>query len=686
MKGNPLRKFSSNLPVTAAAAVALGLVATKVSAGTYTWYPDDKAIGNWNFSDANWDDGTTAGVRWQDGNDAAFSMSCQRTITVTTPIKAANITMSGSNAIYFSGTGPLSWTGWAQHASQRNTYFQGPLADDGNGLHFDVNGPMYLQAANLHTGGTFIKNSKWTMRPLFIDGPGDGTDLALGPVPASVCTNLVVEDGVYVFLSVNTPSLDLSMHPNRTILIRATKHLKVSPRGILRIRGSIVAENRPGQPYPLDSMVYATTAQTTGCTVLYGTNYFGKLQVDGKMEIADGKTTLITGSAGTGSSAALLVYGNGSGYLDTHGHLTISGGELVNNQTSYRFQTSNYGHLDVAGGTVTIYSGEILNGMGSPGKTTVRDGGLLTCDKFRLSQTTTGDGGELVLGTNGTIRIRQIGLDFSEARKGKVHFDGGAIQSMGGSGTPVTQDPGNANWSGCDFVVEAGGAVLDTTYYNNSVSFGRPLLSGVAAGETDGGLKCILKNGASVILTCGGHTYTGPTRLEGGNGTLQSRVANALPATTTLQLGTGTNVGFHDTFDSSGSELAQTVSRVEGVGSVVNNSLLTVTDGVAPVFDGTYGTLSFENPCSLSGNYTIVSDGNGCGRLKFEHSGQDISGLTLAVDASTLNRDAPSGTYQILEAPYGYTGRFTVPEPWGVRYTATAAYLQYHSPTIVIVR
>lgn len=685
MKGNPHPQSTRRLFAAAAAAMLVAAV-PMAEAGTYTWYrAGDAATGNWNFTDANWDDGTTQGVTWQDGNDAAFTMSKQRSITVTEAVSAANITMSGSYNIIFEGTGPLSWTGWAKFTSERNTYFMGPLADDGNGLHFDVNGPIYLESANLHTGGTFIKNSRWQMRPFFIDGPGDGSDLALGPVPASVCTNLVIEDGNYVYLSVNTSSLDLSMHPNRTILIRSAKTFRVSPRGTLRLRGSIVAENKSGSSYPLDSCVYATTAYTTGCTMLYGTNYFGKLRVDGKMEIADGKTTLITGSAGTGGSAALLVYGNGSAYLDTHGHLTVSGGELVNNQDSYRFQTSNYGHLDVAGGMVSLYSAEFLNGMGSPGKTTIRDGGLLVCDKFRLSQTTAGDGGELVLGAGGTIRARQIGIDFSEARKGKVRFDGGAIQSEGGnSGTFVTQNPGNANWSGCDFLVEAGGAVLDTSN-GHDIWFGRPLLSGVSGGA-DGGLTCILKGDRAVMLTCAGHAYTGPTRLEGGNGTLQCRVANALPATTTLQIGPGTKAGFSDDFTATGSDLAQTVARVEGTGGVVSNSLLTVTGGVAPTFDGAYGTLSFEKPCNLSGEYTIVGDGNGCGRIKFLSAGQDISGLSLAVDASALDQTAPRGTYQILEAPNGYTGRFAAAEPWGVRYTDTAAYLEYHSPFVMVVR
>ena len=684
MKGNPLRKFSSSLLVAAATAVALCSAAPLATAGTYTWYrAGDAATGNWNFTDANWNDGTTAGVLWQNGNDAAFTMSKQRSVTVTEAVSAANITMSGGyNALYLEGTGPLSWTGWIK-STGGNTYFKCPLADDGNGLHFDAVGPIYLQAANRHTGGTFIKSTGSQWRPFFIDGPGDDTDLALGPVPATSSDNLFIEGG-NVYLSVNSSARDISIDANRTILIRSVKTLNLSPRGILRIRGKITAENKSGSSYPLDSCVYARTDYTTGYTVLYGTNYFGKLRVDAKMEIAGGKTTLITGSAGTGSSAALLVYGNGSAYLDTHGHLTVSGGELVNNQSSYRFQTTNYGHLDVAGGMVTLYSAEFLNGMGAPGKTTIRDGGLLVCDKFRLSQTTSGDGGELVLGDGGTLRVRQIGLDFAEARKGKVHFAGGAIQSEGGnSGTFVTQNPGNANWSGCDFVVEAGGAVLDTSNGHN-IWFGRPLLSGVSGGM-DGGLKCILKGSRSVMLTSAGHTYTGPTRLEGGNGTLECREANALPATTTLQLGPGTKVGFSDNFTSSGTDLAQTVARVEGVGNVVSNSLLTVTGGVAPTFDGAYGTLFFEKPCSLSGEYRVVGDENGCGKLKFLSAGQDISGLTLAVDAS-LNRFAPRGSYQILEAPNGYTGCFSVANPWGVRYTDTAAYLEYRSPFVLIVR
>ena len=673
-------------------AIIAGMTSAAVTAGTYTWYPETKATGKWSSTDANWNDGNTAGTHWVNGNDASITMGRQRTITVSEAVSAANITMSGGyQALYLEGSGPLSWTGWIKQSSGGNVYLKCPLADNGNGLRFDATGPIYIQGSNRHTGGNYIKSSSARdFRPLFIDGPGDDSDLALGSVPGTVATNIFIEGG-YVYLSVNTPSRDISVDSKRMILIRSAKTFYICPRGILRIHGNIRAENKSGSPYPLDSCVFVRTNYTSGCTMLYGTNYFGKLRVVGKMEIADGKTTLITAGAGTSSSAALSMTGNGAPYRDEHGYLKVSGGEVVNNQDSYRFTTDSYGHLDVAGGHVNVWQGEILNAYDSPGKMTVRDGGLVECRDFRLSQTATGNGGELILGTGGTLRVRQIGLDFTEHRKGVVHFDGGAIQSSAGnSGVSVTKDPGNANWAGCDFVVEAGGAVLDTSY-SHSVWFGRPLLTGVAAGQTDGGLKCILRNNLSVVLTCAGSTYTGPTRLEAsgagtGTRTLECRVANALPATTTLQIGPGTRVGFNDDFTASGNDLAQTVARVEGVGSVMHNSLLTVTDGVSPVFDGAFGTLSFENRCNLSGEYRVAGDASGCGRIKFNSAGQDISGLTLAVDTSKLDKAVPRGTYQILEAPNGFTGHFKVAEPWGVRYTDTAAFLEYRSPLVLIVR
>jgi hypothetical protein len=127
---------------------------------------------------------------------------------------------------------------------------------------------------------------------------------------------------------------------------------------------------------------------------------------------------------------------------------------------------------------------------------------------------------------------------------------------------------------------------------------------------------------------------------------------------------------------------------------VFNNSKFAVTGAVAPVFDGTYGTLSFEKAmpvAALSCDLEIAGDANGCGCVKFESAGQDISGLTLNVaNFAALDKDAPRGTYKILDAPQGYTGKFEKSagwsSDWDVKYTATAAYLRYKRGMVFFVR
>ena len=114
------------------------------------------------------------------------------------------------------------------------------------------------------------------------------------------------------------------------------------------------------------------------------------------------------------------------------------------------------------------------------------------------------------------------------------------------------------------------------------------------------------------------------------------------------------------------------------------------------MFDGVYGTLTFEKACSLNCDYGIVGDANGCSCLYLEAGSsnyptkQDISGLTLKVaDISAFDKMAPKSRYKILDAPYGYTGTFdlgNVAAPWDVEYTPTAAYLHYVRGAKVSIR
>ena len=122
------------------------------------------------------------------------------------------------------------------------------------------------------------------------------------------------------------------------------------------------------------------------------------------------------------------------------------------------------------------------------------------------------------------------------------------------------------------------------------------------------------------------------------------------------------------------------------------NEKLVVTDGISPVFDGAYGTLTIESPCSISGTYDIVGDVNGCGCVKFNNR-QDISGLRLRLaDGATLDEAKGRGSYyKILDAPNGVSGEFDMSElssSWTVKYAADgkSAYLRRRIGMRVVVR
>ena len=696
--------------------VASVILTCTVNADTLYW--NGGTGGNWDTTTANWTDANGTATAWVRGSDAVIDASATRGIPVKSPVHADNILfVNGTQAITLGDVGTLSWQGWAQ-SSGGTVSFSCPLTDEtGNGLHFDVRGNTFLRRKNTHTGGTYIKNgSSSGIKAFAINGATnakdnpDGEDWALGAVPDTVQTNIYINGG-NVALFVDS-SFTNTIHKNRTIFIEDNQTFFVSPSGKINIMGSINGANAGTTAYPTATRLHAYgEGSWHGLTVLHGTNYFGKLQVSGRLQIAEGQTTLVTSSAGVDTSAALYVVGDNRAYNDQRGYMLVSGGRLVNSQNSYRFETSKYGHLDIAGGYVSMTFntskseyGEFLNGLDYPGKVTIRDGGMLSCSRFRLTQTDAGNGGELFLENGGTLRVRWFGVDFKIAgNKGIVHFNGGALQShQGNAGTNVIENATHANWAGKVFRIEAGGAIFDTSNGQN-IWFGRPLVSGVAEGDIDGGLTCRLANGRAVIFNqLANHTYTGPTYVErigdSGTGTLQCRIANALPVATTLQVGPGCQAGFNTWAGSAGSaereasDLAQTVARVEGTGMLIYNSLLTVTGGVSPVFDGTYGTLTFnKSGTTFSGaTYDIVADANGCGCVKFNQAGQDISGLTLNVaNFAALDKDAPRDTYKILDAPNGYTGEFAVgnlPDSWSVKYTSTAAYISYKKGMVLIIK
>ena len=211
-----------------------------------------------------------------------------------------------------------------------------------------------------------------------------------------------------------------------------------------------------------------------------------------------------------------------------------------------------------------------------------------------------------------------------------------------------------------------------------------PLKSGVAPGETDGGLT--VRGTKEFVFNAAGSDYNGPTRIEGAQ-LMQCRVANALPSGTTVQLASGASIGFN-TYSGEKPDVAQTVARIEGAGEVRLNSLLIVTDGIAPVFDDTYGTLTFKKACALGGTLEIAGDTNGCGCVKFDTENgatkQSIANLTLRMaNPASFSTKKDKTFYKIIDAPRGFAAggdRFAaldLPRSWTVYYTANAVYLRH---------
>ncbi|MBR4613614.1 MAG: hypothetical protein IKO40_12970, partial [Kiritimatiellae bacterium] len=206
----------------------------------------------------------------------------------------------------------------------------------------------------------------------------------------------------------------------------------------------------------------------------------------------------------------------------------------------------------------------------------------------------------------------------------------------------------------------------------------RPLVSDAAK---DGGVR---KYGTGILVFTHTNNYNGATCVESGG--VQLRVDNALPPGSTVRLGAENAYIDGWSFTSPGVETVQWMHRVEGNGYLSACKNMHVTNSVAPSANG---SIMFKQTCDLRGDYEIAADANGCGCIKVA-AGQDISGLALKVlDISALNKDAARGTYQILDAPNGYTGTFAagnLPEPWSVNYTETAAYLAYKGALTIVIR
>ena len=597
-------------------------------------------------------------------NNAVFGSSSQTTVTVTVPsgeTRLVNNLTVGSTAFKFQ-TGTISVAGTISTGAQ--TDFNGPLASgraDGS-LHFSSNGKnIYLRGNNTQTSTV-------------IDGPmtlNAGKDEVFGPAPATPADNILVNaDNVTLF-----GNGTFAINDNSTLRIASGLTLKTASKsdGLLTYNNLILAPPSSGLDYSTDTAISVSGKYSWGPVVF--DPGAGRTNAFGRLDLADGGHATIKSGATlvSGATDALNVAGDGSsfGTGKGKGDLLVEGGTLYAPQSNIRANVSAFGQVRVQnGGRIDMPNGDWRNGNGTPGRLAIGNGGEFDVYTLRLSGSTSTKS-EISLNAGGVMRVGWMTLT-GTGSKCDFHLNGGTFRLLRSNNSLFNT---GADWSSTRFLVEAGGAVFDTSD-GWDIWWKQPLVSGTA---NDGGLT---KSGSGKLILTVANSYNGATRFSGG--TVQVHADGALPDGTTLVLSDGCTVNFRD-YDSSEVRYSENwVARVEGSGTLNNSANLHVTNAIAP---SASGTIAFNNQCDLRGDYAVSGDANGCGLLRVA-SGQSISGLRLTLaDASALDKGK---RYGILATASGsFSGQFdesALPDGWKIKYTASAATLSYTQPTTIIMR
>ena len=287
---------------------------------------------------------------------------------------------------------------------------------------------------------------------------------------------------------------------------------------------------------------------------------------NGTFRVASGTYTF------TGSNS-FVVGNNGTGaYVQTGGTVI----EKMQYETSLGNSGTAVGSFTISGGTYSdqdttnalFYVGTRTNGN----TLTISGTGLLDARHGvqigRLGGTPAG--GTINL-DGGTLQTTLINAGGGTGTK-TINFDGGTLKALA-SNAPFISGMTSAN-------VLAGGAIIDTNGYNDTIS--QALVSGASP---DGGLT---KLGTGTLTLSAVNTYTGPTTISAG----------------TLRLGDGTT------------------NNGSVAGDIVNNGALVFANPTPLVYGGT-----------ISGSGTLVKNGAGALTLTADNSG--FSG-SVTINAGAL--------------------------------------------------
>ncbi|MGI9427836.1 MAG: beta strand repeat-containing protein [Bythopirellula sp.] len=480
----------------------------------------------------------------------------------------------------------------------------------------DHSGPVSVTGANTFsgpvrvTGGTLIFNS--------IQNAGSATPNALG-------TPDVADSAISIG--------DTSISTGTIRYVGSSMSSNTSDRDIFVAGSSSTAtiEASGTVPLELNGDVLSASSSTTRTLVLGGSNT-GNNTLSGR--IFDGTSTGVLNLNKNDGGKWIL-----SGVSNTlDGESSVNGGELVVTG-SIGSTTFSSGRMHInSGGTFTLDGGfvNVIDLNNFPGGTfNFRSGEL------RLAQSTTGGGaGSMTIGTDGAGTLRLNG--------GSQVF--GDVTLQGTDDLLAISAGGTYQFSSLDNSV---GGTVSAAVANIQIN-GGTFTHRVNAGTSQilsriQGSGGFTKQGAGTVefAASSGHSYTGPTRVEGG--TLLLSGAGGLPDTSPVFIDAGA------TLDMSTAIGGDEIGPTSGAGMIatgVNSSVAIDTNGQNATFAGSItGAGSFikrgagRQILNGANTYTnITSIENGGGTLEIATGGSitgtsrvDLSTATLLVSGGTID-------------------------------------------------
>ena len=355
--------------------------------------------------------------------------------------------------------------------------------------------------------------------------------------------------------------------------------------------------------------------------------------------------------------------------------MTVKSGAEIRTVAGNRIITQN-GNLIVDGGLVDCDGHEMLHANSVAATTTVRNGGRLYLQNVRIGGNgATNDASRSVFNieTGGVVRLK--GSLYIHGNQptfaATVNFNGGAIEWA----KPVVSGEGH-QFDNCPFGSDNTATMNNVAYkvlkggmnITNDLQmwFYPHITSGVAEGETDGGLTKWGSHTFALMRT--GHTFNGPLTVM--QGTVSLGIDNPLPETLTVRVASRFAMNTK----------RQTFARIEGSGrftEVVNGgvNLLTVTSAIAPGMGAdSLGTLSIQGGAiNIADNVALEIDVDAAGNSdSLSYPAEiDLSKMTLQVNDLTKLNNANSYTIATLPGGIANGALFkstNLPAVWDVRY------------------